>query len=261
MNVLKNIVSIIWGIYGATILGFVLLFMLFTYKVVMFFTDENDDQALRFLLRFNTHFISKRVLFPLLLLRLKVHGKQHIKKRPYVIVSNHLSTLDIIVNGAAFPHTLRFLSKTENGNAPILGPVVRKACLLVDRTSRTSRIRSLKEMIKTLKQDRLSLMIYPEGTRNRTDDYLQPFFDGAFKVAIKTNTPILVQTIVGSGVLYPPNKAVYLLPGVIHAYWDQPIETKDLTAKDIPALKEQVRQIMINNLSKHEKQKWQLVAT
>lgn len=113
----KQIISIVFGIYGATILVLAFLTMLITYKITLFFSKSK--KAIRFLLWFNARVISK-ILFVILLLRLKVKGKEHLKNRPYVIVSNHLSTLDIIVNYAANPQLIRFLSKVENSKAPIL---------------------------------------------------------------------------------------------------------------------------------------------
>lgn len=254
MKAFKMLVSIIWGIYGATMLVTAFIIMLITYKVTLFFSKSK--RAERFLLWFNARVISN-VLFVILLIRLKVKGREHLEKRPYVIISNHLSTLDIVVNYAANPQLIKFLSKIENSKAPILGPVVKTACIIVDRSSRKSHLRSMKEMIACLKKDKTPIVIYPEGTRNRTNDYLQPFQDGAFHLAIKTGTPIAVQTIVGSNILYPANILIHLLPGTIHTYWDKPIETKGMTIDDIPKLKAQVREMMLANLQAHSRE-WEV---
>ena len=81
---------------------------------------------------------------------------------------------------------------------------------------------------------------------------LEKFYEGAFLVAIKTETPILVQTIVGSGKLYPATSAIRFRPGTVQAYWDEPIETKNLTNKDIPMLIEKVRGIMTQHLLENQ---------
>jgi 1-acyl-sn-glycerol-3-phosphate acyltransferase len=160
-----------------------------------------------------------------------------------VIVANHRSSIDFIVNAVAFPGIFRFLAKQELMKIPIFGWVVKKMCLTVDRSSAMSRARSVVEIKKQLARG-WSVLIYPEGGRNRTESPLAPFYDGAFRIAIQTGAPIAIQTVQNVEAVSASVKSVDLCPGTLYIAWDEPIETAQLTAEDIPALKEAVRNRM-----------------
>lgn len=183
----------------------------------------------------------------------KIRNRRFIKRNTgYVVVSNHSAQLDIIVNPYAFrkfPNVFTFLSKKEIGNIPVFGILARRVGVLVDRNSPESRKRSYMNMRKVLEEG-ISIMIYPEGTRNKSDDHIQKFYDGAFKLAIEMQHPILVQTIVGMKKRMNNDYLFDLSPGRLECIWDEPIPTEGLTNADVPMLKEKVKQIMISHLSK-----------
>jgi 1-acyl-sn-glycerol-3-phosphate acyltransferase len=91
--------------------------------------------------------------------------------------------------------------------------------------------------------NRVSVMIFPEGTRSPTAQLL-PFKDGAFRLAIDAGVPILPLALHGTGNALPKHDwrfgrstaVVEVLP---------PVETSGLTASDVPALKERVRAMII----------------
>lgn len=177
----------------------------------------------------------------------KVKGKENIeRKKSYVLVSNHQSYLDAIVNGSSFPGVFKFLAKAELSKPPVFGYLIKRICILTDRSNKASRIKSFQSMVNALKEG-YSIMIYPEGTRNLTDRPLLKFYDGAFKLAIDSGTPILVQTLINSGNLLQSHKAK-MRPGFIIAVWEAPISTEGMTKDDIPELKEKVRVIMLEKL-------------
>lgn len=238
----------IWAVY-AVLLFIALLLVSFPVMLVhMIFTP--GDSALRRNIRYLHHVFSPTFL-RLVGIRVNVRGAGHLdQSRSYVIVGNHNSALDFIVNAVAFPGVFRFLAKQELHRVPVFGWVVKKMCLSVDRSSAMSRARSVVELKKQLANG-WNIFIYPEGGRNRTSDVLAPFYDGAFRIAIQTKAPIAVQTIVNIKDISSTVKSVDLRPGVVKIMWDKPIETTNLTAADIPELKEQVRQIMRHHLEQH----------
>jgi len=158
--------------------------------------------------------------------------------RSYVIAGTHSSTLDLFACGSSIKLAYKTLAKAETAKIPVIGYLFRVACLFVDRSSAESRKASIDKMIEELRAG-TSIMIMPEGTRNRTDKPLQPFHDGAFRIAIETQTPLLPFVILHVRKLMP---AVSLLvtPGTIGVRFLKPIETKGMTEQDIPALKERV---------------------
>ena len=97
----------------------------------------------------------------------------------------------------------------------------------------------LKEVLK----QGISILIFPEGTQNRSAEPLAPFYDGAFRIAIETQQPILPLVILGAGKLMPPKK-IYIEPGKIKIVVKNEISTEGLTYSDLPALKEKVMAVM-----------------
>lgn len=250
MDVLRLIGGKIFGIYGATVMVLVITTIVLIYNVI--FRILPYERALKIGLWLNHHFFPKYVIFPLLLVRVKIHGRQQLTNPPYVLISNHRSALDIILNGMTFPHTMQFLSKKEMEKAPLLGYIIKKTSILVDRKSIRSRALSFKAMQHTLNERKNSVMIYPEGTRSKSEDILlQPFHDGAFFLAIKNQTPLVAQVLVYTDRRYPPTELAFLIPGVVHAIWCEPIDTTGMTVADMPQLKERVRQQMLSILEKY----------
>jgi 1-acyl-sn-glycerol-3-phosphate acyltransferase len=206
-------------------------------------------KALRNNIRY-LHHVFTPVFLTLIGIRLDVSGKQHLDPdQSYVIVGNHRSSLDFIVNAAAFPGIYRYLAKQELLKIPVFGWVVKKMCLIVDRGDATSRSRSVAALGQALNEG-WSIFIYPEGSRNAGKQPLAPFYDGAFRIAVQTGAPVAVQTLVNMQKIAYSNGAVALRPGKVRIVWDAPIPTTDMVAEDIPKLKERVRDLMAGHLEK-----------
>ena len=156
-------------------------------------------------------------------------------------MGNHRSSLDFIVNAQAFPGIFRFLAKQELQKIPIFGFVVRKMCLIVDRRSAMSRARSVVALKQNLAEG-YSIFIYPEGSRNKSDDLLGPFYDGAFRIAIQTGAPVAVQTLINIHEITANGSG--LRPGVVRIVWEKPIVTAEMGQEDIQPLKERVEEQM-----------------
>ncbi|MBK5284244.1 MAG: 1-acyl-sn-glycerol-3-phosphate acyltransferase [Bacteroidia bacterium] len=189
-----------------------------------------------------------KLFYILFFIRVKIKGTEFIDdKKTYVFVANHLSQLDVPAYAMASKNTIRFLAKSELTRIPLMGYIIRKVYLSVDRSNKEARHRSMLNMRKSL-DDGISVFICPEGTRNRTSEPLLAFKDGAFRLAVEAQIPVAVLTVTDSQKLLSPLRPVELAPGTIHAIWDKPVETKGMTENDIPALKEKVRQLMIAHL-------------
>lgn len=189
------------------------------------------------------------VLQVMLLTPFRFSGQELIDpKRTYVFIANHQSQLDIPLFARACRNTFRFLAKAELTKIPLMGFVIRKTYITVNRTDRRDRNRSIEVMKKSLDEG-ISVFICPEGTRNREKEpAVMEFRDGAFRLAVLTGTPIAVLTVFDSGDRLSPKRPLELSPGVIRGSWSKPIETTGLTLDDVPALKEKVRAIMTEQL-------------
>lgn len=195
---------------------------------------------------FYLHHIFTPIFLTLVGIRLKVEGRERLDpKQSYVLVGNHNSSLDFILNGHAFPGVFRFLAKQELLKIPVFGFIVRKMCLIVDRSSAMSRARSVVALKQQLAEG-WSIFIYPEGSRNLSGQPLAPFFDGAFRIAIQTGAPVAVQTIVN--IRHITANGAGLRPGTVRVVWETPIPTGGLGAGDIGTLKEQAEGLMRRRL-------------
>lgn len=180
-------------------------------------------------------------------------GKEYLAAYPaYIYVSNHTSFLDVPALPLFMPGQFRPLGKKELLKIPILGWIVGTVCIIVDRSDAQSRqesIRKLRELI----QRGVSVLIYPEGSMNRTNLLLRPFYDGAFRMAIETQTPVLPMVVVNAGNLFRPGTA-YVKPGRIKVRFAPPVPTVGMKAKDVPVLKQQIHGVMEAMLQEETKQ-------
>lgn len=237
-----NIFCKIWATYA--ILLFLVLMTLSVPVLLCFMVFRRGERALRSNIYYLYHIFTPLFL-TLVGIRLKVEGREKLApKQSYVIVGNHSSALDFIVHAHAFPGVFRFLAKQELQKIPVFGWVVKKMCLTVDRSSAMSRARSVVALKQHL-ADGWSIFIYPEGSRNRSDDLLGPFYDGAFRIAIQTKAPVAIATITNMAKI---SSGYSLRPGVVRIVWDTPISTDEMTAEDIQPLKERAEKIMLGRL-------------
>ncbi len=239
----------VWAVYGALL--FLLMMLLSIPYILLVMAVSPGKRALRRNIWYLHHPFT-HTFFTLIGVRIKAHGLELFDpKQSYVIVSNHSSSLDFIANAGAFPGIFRFLAKEELMKIPIFGWVVKKMCLTVDRKSAISRARSVIALKKELEEG-VSVFIYPEGSRNTTDEPLATFYDGAFRIAVQTGAPVLPMTIVNVKKVCDSNH-FDLSPGVLHIYYDAPISTKELASDDVGKLKDLVRDKMLARLEAAKK--------
>lgn len=160
-----------------------------------------------------------------------------------VIVVNHNSYLDTICSYIHIRSDFKTLAKKELQKAPLMGPIFLTSGIMVDRSSPKGRKASYDRMVAEVKNG-VSVMVFPEGTQNRSDEPVREFYDGAFRLAVETGTPVIPSVIINSRQLMPQANFKKLRPGRIRQYFMDPIPTTGLKDKDIPALKEKVRKIM-----------------
>jgi 1-acyl-sn-glycerol-3-phosphate acyltransferase len=159
-------------------------------------------------------------------------------RNPYVVVSNHESFADILLL-CNLPWEMKWMSKVEILRIPYLGWMMALAGdIPVDRGSRESAVRALERCRQTLR-NRVSVMIFPEGTRSTTDAML-PFKDGAFRLAIKTGMPILPLALVGTRDALAKHDWRFGRADA-HVRVLPPVEVAGHTLKTVDALKEKVR--------------------
>ncbi|WP_242927714.1 lysophospholipid acyltransferase family protein [Pontibacter vulgaris] len=184
---------------------------------------------------------------------LQLEWRMHFdRNKQYVFTPNHSSYLDIPLLLHTIPGFLNFVGKSSLTKVPLWGKVYQKLYIAVDRKSAMSSAKSYIQSVRSLEAGR-NLVIFPEGTIPKTaGEKLLEFKDGPFKLAIEKQLPVVPVTM-------PYNQ--YFLPdldGKLKVRWHplkivlhEPIETKGMTLQDLPALKEQVFQIIQTEISKH----------
>lgn len=177
------------------------------------------------------------IFMQLTFIRYDLRGRENVQKETsYIYVSNHTSFLDIPGIRLLIPGEFRPIAKKELLKIPVFGFIVRAATVVVDRSNAQSRKQSMEKLREILKGG-ISILVFAEGTQNRTKEILQPFKDGAFRIAIDTQLPIIPLVVIGAGPLMPPG-TLTIKPGKIKVVAGEPISVEGLTTDDVQALKQ-----------------------
>jgi 1-acyl-sn-glycerol-3-phosphate acyltransferase len=125
-------------------------------------------------------------------------------RRPYVFMSNHASHFDVLAVVAALPEfQLRWVAKRELLDVPFFGWALRRAGhVIIDRSNPEQAIASLRAA-KTIMDRGVSVVIFPEGTREGHDHELLPLKKGGFMLAIETGAPIVPLAVRDSRAILP----------------------------------------------------------
>ncbi len=162
-------------------------------------------------------------------------------RRPYVVVSNHESFVDILLI-SNLPWEMKWLSKVELFKIPFLGWEMRLAGdIPLKRGFGPSAFEAIQRCRETLAR-RVSVMIFPEGTRSRTGEML-PFKEGAFRLAIEAGVPVLPLVVSGTRGALPANDWRFG-PSRAEVRVLEPIETAGLSVEQSGELKERVRDLI-----------------
>ena len=133
-------------------------------------------------------------------LRLHISGEEMLPSDQRILyVGNHVSNYDPIITWHAFPKArLSFISKASNFKLPWFGRYIRRCCFMdIDRENPRNAIVTINRAAELLKNQEVSIGVYPEGTRSKSGELL-PFHNGVFKIAQKANVDIAVISLVGT---------------------------------------------------------------
>jgi 1-acyl-sn-glycerol-3-phosphate acyltransferase len=179
----------------------------------------------------------------------KVRGEKEWEKgKSYLFVSNHSSMTDIMLMLYAVKSPFVFVGKAELAKMPIFGYFYKRTCILVDRSSMKSRSAVFESAQQKIKQG-LSVCIFPEGgVPNDASIVLDNFKDGAFKLAIDHRIPVAPLTFHDNKKRLPFDISKGS-PGQMRVKVHPAIPTKILEPEDRKMLREQTRDIILEELS------------
>lgn len=177
--------------------------------------------------------------FFVIVMPVRVKGKEYIDKRKkYIVVGNHRSYLDTAMIFRTVPFYAKPLAKSELGKIPLFGYLYRQMTVMVQRDNDKSKAQSIRSLKKQLRREG-SIFIFPEGTFNETEEWVKSFYDGAFRIAIETQTPILP-------VVFPDTRkrmphALRFGPGITRAIFLREVPLEVINRHSIQSLKEMVQ--------------------
>lgn len=163
--------------------------------------------------------------------------------KSHIYVGNHGSYLDAVAVCLSIPQYFSALGKVEITKVPVFGLIYKRIVVLIDRSSKESREQSVNALKKDIANGQ-SILIFAEGTMNQTDQPLTDFYDGAFRIAIETQTPIIPFVMINNRKVLPRKHPLKARPGIINTILLPEVDVAGLTLEDIPTLKKKVYDLM-----------------
>ena len=173
------------------------------------------------------------------------------KDQSYIFVANHISYLDSAIIPKTFRHPIRPLGKVEMAKIPIFGFIYKNAIVTVDRSSAENRAKSVL-LLKSILKKGISVLVFPEGTFNMTHKPLKEFYDGAFRIAIETGTPIKPVLLLNAYDRMHYKSIFSLNPGKSRSVFLPEVPVDGLSLSDAGMLKEKVFAMMKAELIRRE---------
>ncbi|TMI80923.1 MAG: 1-acyl-sn-glycerol-3-phosphate acyltransferase [Bacteroidetes bacterium] len=174
-------------------------------------------------------------------IRLRIKGRENYEPgENYVVVFNHNSMMDVPVSVPFTPGANKTIAKIEMARIPVFGMVYKRGSVLVDRKNEESRKASYIKMREVLNMG-LHMCIYPEGTRNKTNEPLQRFHSGAFRLSADSGKSILPAVIFNTMTVLP-RKFFYFWPARIELHYLKPVSPSQFSSAE--ALKDEVFNVM-----------------
>ena len=235
----QNFFRLIWRIWFVIVAGLpIIIFSPVIYLAIAF-----DMQKFFTWLK---HFWGSWVLF-WMGFRVKVDQQAKIDpKQSYIVIGNHTSMMDIMVLLKVLYQPFVFVGKIELSKLPVFGYLYKKSNIMVDRKSPKSRKEVYNQVVDFIKKGN-SIAIYPEGGVPYTKILLAPFKNGAFRMAIEHQLPIIPM-------VYYDNKRKFSYeifkgsPGTLRVKILPVIKTDQLTLKDVNELRDFSYKLIYNEL-------------
>jgi len=178
----------------------------------------------------------------------KVRREMKIEKgKSYVFAANHTSMADIMLMLYLSPNPFVFVGKKELAKIPLFGFFYRNTCILVDRQNAQSRKEVFDQAEQRLARG-LSVGIFPEGHVPAEGTLLDHFKDGAFRLAIEHQIPVVPMTFIDNGRRFSYNLLKDKGPGTLRSVIHSAISTKGMTQADKKDLNSRVREIILSEL-------------
>jgi len=245
MKIFKNIFWVLYRIWFYVLVALPIL-ILFPFLIVSILKESWYPYFFK-LARIWARFILMGMGF-----NLKIENQQTPEKnKSYMFIANHTSMADIMLMLVSVKNPFVFVGKKELAKIPLFGFFYKRTCILVDRSSPKSRQAVFLMAQKRLKSG-LSICIFPEGGVPEEHILLDEFKDGAFRLAINHQIPIVPLT-------FKDNKKRFSYtffsggPGLMRVKIHEFLETKNLKIDSTKELNNIAHEIIFNELKRDKK--------
>lgn len=186
--------------------------------------------------------------------KITVIGEENVPADQAVLyIGNHRSYFDILLTYSRCPNLTGFVAKKEMKKAPLLNFwMMYLHCLFLDRENLKEGLKTILKGIEKIKNG-ISIFIFPEGTRSRGESCLDmlPFHEGSFKLATKTNCPVIPVAMNNTAEIMEAHFPKIRPCHVIIEY-GKPIIPSELSKEDVRHIGEYTRNIILDTLRKNE---------
>lgn len=183
-------------------------------------------------------------------IEIEFEGLENLKNQPCVYTLNHQSNFDMATFGAIYPENTVIIGKKELIWFPFFGLFYKASGnIMIDRKNKDKAIDSLSQVVDEIKNRKVSVWVFPEGTRNKSGEGLLPFKKGSFHMAISAQVPV-VPLVCSSmkKVIDWENKKI--IGGKMKIKVLEPVSTKNMTNDDVNLLINRVREAMLSEINK-----------
>ena len=187
-----------------------------------------------------------KLIFILTNTKVEYVGKENIPNETFVCYANHKSAMDVF----AIHYGLNSVCSVIGKKSLFKYPVIKNCqytfgCIALDRESDRAAAKSMIEAMRNIKNG-LSYIIFPEGTRNKTNEEILKARDGAYKLVTKTEVPLLPCTVIGTEG-YSKRKTI-LKKVKVKIVFHKPIYSEDYMKYNTSEISSQVMEIIKNGL-------------
>lgn len=240
MQFFVKIVHFLYNIYAAVVFVSLMLLIMPVVVVASFFGKMQGGNIIYALCRF----WARACFFCWGIRHQNIYEAPHDRSQEYIFVSNHISYIDIpVIFTTITGQRIRILGKAEMAKVPIFGFLYRNAVVMVNRDDAAHRQRSIRQLRSVINKG-VSVFICPEGTFNMSPQPLKEFYNGAFRLAIETQTPVKPLLFLDTYDRMNYKKLLSLTPGKNRAVYLEAISVEGLQVSDTEMLKQKVYDMM-----------------
>lgn len=231
--------------------GSYLVLLLLAFLILWLFSvavDQNKPQEEDSTLYRRVMYLYIEALIPLVGMKVETAGLEKTPKDGrFLLVCNHQNESDPGILLHYFKKSqLAFISKKENRNMIVVGPFMHKIlCQLVNRKNDREALKTILKCIQLIKEDKVSIGAFPEGGI-LIKDKLSHFRSGMFKIAQKTNVPIVVCTLKGTSDLFINMKKLKRTHVRLHLV--DVIPAEEVKGANTVELGDRIYRMMLNDL-------------